>query len=247
MTDHEPIASHPTLREFYRSDGDRQRFVNELFDRSSPHYDSAEALLSFGSGAWYRREVLLRAGLEKGMRLLDVATGTGRVASAARRIIGAEGLIVGVDPSRGMLGVARTKVDAHFVQAVGEALAVRSETFDLLVMGYALRHVGDLAAAFREYRRVLRRGGKLVIMEVSVPRSRFLATILRRYMGNITPRLVRFATGSRDTEELMRYYWETTEKCVAPETILAALRASGFVDVRRDLRYGVLSEYHATR
>lgn len=242
-----PIATHPTLPQYYGDDSQRQRWVNDLFDRTSSHYDWVDRVLSFGSGTWYRREVLRRAGLREGMRVIDVATGTGPVAAIAREIVGKSGVVIGIDPSRGMLSVAQQKVDARFVQAVGEALAIRSDSFDLLSMGYALRHVGDLRSALAEYRRVLKAGGEVVIMELCVPRSRLGRKILGQYMGGLVPFLVRVGTGSRDVERLMRYYWDTTAASVSPETILATLADVGFRNVRREVRFGILTEYRATK
>ncbi|HUP49228.1 MAG TPA: class I SAM-dependent methyltransferase [Thermoanaerobaculia bacterium] len=247
MTEPKPLPPHPTLHSFYGADQERQRYINELFDRGSADYDWVNNVMSLGSGYWYRGEVMRRLGLAEGMRVLDVATGTGPVAAAAKEIVGESGCVVAVDPSAGMLHVARQKVGAQFVQAVGEALAFRGEQFDALTMGYALRHVSDLRAAFSEYRRVLKPGGQLVIMEISVPRSRLGAGLLRRYMGSLAPMIARLGSRSRDTERMMKYYWKTTEACVPPEAILEALREAGFRDARRDVQYGVLAEYRAMK
>ena len=103
-----PIAPHPPLRRFYHH-SERERFVSELFDGSAPWYDWAIAFLSFGSGNWYRRQVLARAGLRKGHRVLDVATGTGVVARAAASITGDSSSVIGLDPSIGMLVAGREK------------------------------------------------------------------------------------------------------------------------------------------
>ena len=247
MPDIEPLATHPTLHRYYATDAERQSFVSGLFDRTSRHYDWVDRVLSLGSGPWYRARVLRRAGLGEGMSVLDVATGTGPVAATARGLVGDRGRVVGLDPSRGMLNVAREKVDARFVQSLGEALAIRGDIFDLLTMGYALRHVGDLRAAFRDYHRVLRSGGQVVIMELCVPRSRMGAFLLRQYMGRIVPLVVRLGTRSADVERLMRYYWATTESCVPPEAIVETLRDVGFRDVRRNVMFGFLTEYIARK
>lgn len=247
MSDPERLAPHPTLRAYYNADESRQRFVNDLFDRGSRDYDWVNRVLSLGTGYWYRGEVLRRAGLAEGMRVVDVATGTGPVAAVARAIVKKSGTVIGVDPSGGMLRVARTNADAGFVQAVGESLPLRDATFDMLTMGYALRHVSDLRAAFSEYRRVLKPDGQLVIMEISVPRSRLGAWILRGYLGRFAPFFTRMTTRRRDTERMMRYYWDTTATCVPPDAIMGALRAAGFRDVRREVHYGVLSDYRAMK
>jgi demethylmenaquinone methyltransferase / 2-methoxy-6-polyprenyl-1,4-benzoquinol methylase len=235
------------LKTWYGRDDERQRFVNDLFDRGSRHYDWVNRVLSLGSGYWYRGEVLRRAGLGEGMKVLDVATGTGPVAGVARKIVGSTGIVVGVDPSSGMLDVARRNAGPRFVQAIGERLPLRSDSFDMLTMGYALRHVSDLAAAFSEYHRVLKADGQLVIMEICKPSSRFGSLFLRAYLGKLAPLVARIGTRSRDTERMMRYYWDTTETCVSPEEIVAALTAAGFRDARREVRYGVMAEYRGVK
>lgn len=242
-----PVRPHPTLEGFYGGDAERQQYINDLFDRGARDYDWINNVLSLGSGYWYRGEVLRRAGVAEGSRVLDVATGTGPVAAVAKEIVGASGRVVGLDPSAGMLGIARTKVDGQFVQAIGEALSFRSEVFDVLTMGYALRHVSDLRAAFADYRRVLKPDGRVVIMEISMPSSRVGRGLLRVYMGVVAPLVARVGTRHRDTERMMRYYWATTESCVSPEVILDAMRDVGFRDVRREVRYGIMAEYHGRK
>ena len=162
---------HPVLDKYYSSDADRQSFVGALFDGAARHYNRIGTMLDLGSGPWYRRRVLRRAGLRPGMRLLDVATGTGLVARGAVRILGDPGRVIGIDPSRGMLREARKALASPLVQGRAEALPFRDDLFDMLSMGFALRHVPDLDAAFREYRRVLKPGGRLLLLEVSRPRS----------------------------------------------------------------------------
>lgn len=246
-SDQQPLAPHPTLRSFYAADDERQSFVNDLFDRTARYYDWMNAVMSFGSGYWYRGEVLREAGLKEGMRVLDVATGTGPVAAAARKIVGASGHVVGIDPSAGMLRVAQTKAVARFIQATGEALPLADERFDLLSMGYALRHVPDLRETFREYHRVLKTGGRVVIMEIAIPRSKIVRGFLSWYMGTILPVVARLGTRNRDTEQMMRYYWETTATSVSEPTILDSLGEAGFSKVWSTTRFGMLRDYHAVK
>ncbi|HEX6177866.1 MAG TPA: class I SAM-dependent methyltransferase [Thermoanaerobaculia bacterium] len=247
MTDQAPIPPHPTLRTFYSADAERQGYINDLFDRSSRDYDWINQVMSLGSGYRYRAEVLRRTGMTAGMRVLDVATGTGPVAAAAREIVGVSGVVIGVDPSAGMLHVAREKIGSRVVQSVGETLPFRSDWFDILTMGYALRHVSDLRAAFDEYRRVLKPGGEVVIMEISVPPSKFAARMLRGVIGRVMPAIARLGRRGADSARMMRYYWATTETCVPPDVILGALRDAGFRDVRRDLQWTVFAEYRGVK
>jgi demethylmenaquinone methyltransferase/2-methoxy-6-polyprenyl-1,4-benzoquinol methylase len=132
------------------------------------------------------------------------------------------------------------------VQARGESLPFSDARFDALSMGYALRHVSDLLAAFREYHRVLRPGGRLLILEISRPSSRPALWLARVYLKRVVPFVTRVGTGSASAQRLMDYYWETIERCVPPEAILDALRRSGFEATRR-VQGGLLSEYVGTK
>ena len=238
---------HPVLDKYYPSDADRQSFVGTLFDGAARHYNRIGTMLDLGSGPWYRRWALRRAGLRPGMRLLDVATGTGLVARGAVRTLGEPGRVVGVDPSRGMLREARKVLASPLVQGRAEALPFRDGLFDMLSMGFALRHVPDLEAAFREYRRVLKPGGRVVLLEVSRPRSPVSRWLIRVHLQHILPLMARISTRSEPAQVLMKYYWDTIDRCVPPETILEVLRRGGFVDVNRATLFGFLSEYSASK
>jgi len=203
--------------------------------------------MSLGAGQLYRRQALGRTGLAAGMKLLDVATGTGLVARSAIDILGQANAVVGLDPSRGMLQQAGRALTSPLVQARAEALPIRSNRFDRVTMGYALRHVAELEITFREFSRVLKPGGRLLILEISRPRFPITRWLLRLYLYGILPLLARIGTGNRQTELLVRYYWETIAECVPAETILEVLQASGFVEVEHRVLGGFLAEYVATK
>jgi len=243
----ESTPPHPVLDTYYATAADRQSFVGELFDGAARYYNRIGQMLDLGSGPWYRRQALRRAGLRPGMRLLDVATGTGLVARGAASILGESGGVIGVDPSRGMLGEARKALSGCLVQGRAEALPFRDDLFDMLSMGFALRHVPDLEAAFGEYRRVLRPGGRLLLLEVSRPPSPLPRWLIRVHFQHVLPLMTRISTRSEPAELLMKYYWDTIDRCVPPETILDVLRRSGYVDVERRVFFGFLSEYVAAK
>ena len=239
---------HPVLKEYYSSPDKRQGFVAELFDGCARYYNHVGRLLDLGSGPGYRKWAVRRAGLRPGMRLLDVATGTGLLARGAEQVVGKSGRVIGVDPSRGMLGEAQKALSSSpLVQGRAEALPFRDDAFDMLTMCFALRHVPDLDVAFGEYCRVLKPGGRALVLEVSTPSSPILRAMLKIHLQRTMPFLARLTTGSRPAEVLMKFYWDTIEQCVPPETILQALRRSGFVDVERRFLWGMMSEYQASK
>ena len=236
---------HPVLTDYYGRDADRRSFVVELFDATAGCYDRFCGVMSLGSGLWYRRWALERLGLLPGMMLLDVATGTGLVARAAAEIVGDVGRVVGLDPSAGMLGQARKALAGPLVQGQVEELPFARDIFDVLTIGYALRHAADLGVAFRECRRVLKPGGRLLVLEISRPPSLTGRRLARLYLTRVMPGLMALTARNRDVPRLARYYWDTIAACVPPDVILDCLSQSGFVDVHHRILGGLLSEYTA--
>lgn len=243
------IPPHPMLDRYYANAQQRRAYLTSIFDQTAADYDRVERWLSLGSGSWYRRQALLRAGLKAGMRVADVAVGTGLVAREAASIVtagNAAGKVVGIDPSPGMLERAREALGIETVIATAESLPFQGASFDFVSMGYALRHMDDLVAAFREFRRILRPGGRVCILEITRPRTRLGRAFLRAYLGTLSAVLGRFAKLSPRTPELWEYYWETIDRCVPPERVLEALKSAGFAEPRRFISMGIFSEYTAT-
>ena len=243
----EPMLPHPTLAEHYATPEAKPEFVNRLFDQGARHYDAVVDWGFLRSGAAYRHHTLKQHGLQRGDRLLDVACGTGLVAVEAAKIIGTADQITCLDPSAGMIAIARSKLAAHFVLGRAEQIPLADNSFDFLTMGYALRHVTSLEETFREYRRVLKPGGKLLILEITKPSGRVGNFLFRLYFGRIYPSLTRLFTSSKSAQDMMRYYWETMDACVPPAEVLRALQASGLTQVKRTIVIGLFSEYSAVK
>jgi demethylmenaquinone methyltransferase/2-methoxy-6-polyprenyl-1,4-benzoquinol methylase len=180
------------------------------------------------------------------MTMLDAGSGTGVIAAEAQEIVGSTGgggRVVALDPSLGMLGQAARRGVRTRIRGVAEALPFAGGTFDFLSMGYALRHVPDLRATFAEYRRILKPGGRLLILEITPPRSRLAFHLLKLYLGGLVPLLASFGKGGRTSRELMEYYWDTVESCVPPAVILEELAEAGFTRPGRHVVQAILSEY----
>lgn len=242
-----PLPPHPTLERYYGTDAERPAVVRDLFDEGAPYYEWICRVMSLGTGDGYRRQALRNAGLAPGMRILDIATGTGPVLRAAVEITGNAGFAVGLDPSSGMLRQCRTRCAAPVLQGRGERLPFGDASFDLLSMGYGLRHVPDLRELFAEYRRVLKPGGRLLVLEITQPRSAFGRWLNRFYLRTLVPGVARLGTGTPAASRMMDYFWDTIETCVPPDVILNVLQEAGFARAQRSVSGGVFSEYVGER
>lgn len=241
------MIPHPVLENRYTRPEDRPGYVKQLFDEGAEHYDPICNWGFFGTGNLYRKDAQRRHGLKPGMKLLDVASGTGLMAVAAAELLGYDKDITCVEPSDGMIRVAKSKLHANFIQSGAESMPLPDSEFDFLTVGYAMRHFADLESTFREFHRVLKPGGKVLVLEVTRPDSGIGSAIFRLYFGKIYPWFSRLLTRSAKAEEMMVYYWETMDTCVRPEKIQDAFKAAGFTEVKRRAIFNVFSEYSAVK
>ena len=240
-------APHVPLTDYYRTEQDRQAYLRQMFDSTAADYDHIEAMFAWGSGSRYRRQALIRGGLKAGMKVLDVGVGTGLVAAQACIVTGNVALVTGVDPSSGMMAAGKLPEAMVLIEGRAESLPFPDNHFDFLSMGYALRHLSDLTVAFAEFERVLKPGGRLCILEITRPRSRFGRWLLKNYMRGLIPLLTRIVSRQKNTAMIWRYHWDSIEACVPPEHVLATLSAAGLTQVKRHVELGVFSEYQAIK
>jgi demethylmenaquinone methyltransferase/2-methoxy-6-polyprenyl-1,4-benzoquinol methylase len=240
-------APCPPLKQYYSTEADRRSWVGALFDRTAADYDRVERAMACGTGSWYRRRALRRAGVLRGMRVIDVGVGTGLVAREAARLVGDASCVTGIDPSRGMVGQAKLPAEVRLIEGRAEALPLPSACADFLCMGYALRHISDLSVAFAEFWRVLRPGGIICVLEITPPRGAFARALLKSYMHGLVPMLAQLVARHPDTPQLMRFYWDTIEACAPPQAIMRAIEEARFERVTRHVDLGIFSEYCARK
>ena len=238
---------HPPLGPYYTSERERSAWVRGIFDRTAADYDRIERILGLGTGSWYRRQALRDAGLRPGMIVIDVGTGTGLLARAAAAIVGDPARVTGVDPSAGMIEHAKVPAGVRLLAGSAEAIPAPDNSADFLTLGYALRHVSDLGAAFTEFYRVLRPGGLVCLLEITLPEGRVSRALLKAWLKGFVPKLATVVAHERDTPLLMRYYWDTIAACVPPGAILAALAAAGFIEAERNTDLAIFSAYRARK
>jgi demethylmenaquinone methyltransferase/2-methoxy-6-polyprenyl-1,4-benzoquinol methylase len=242
------LAPHPSLSDYYKTEEQRRKLLDAYFDGVAPDYNWITQATSFGSGKWYRKEALKRSGLTEGNVILDVACGPGTVSMSAQHIVGKTGKVVGLDPSIGMVIEAQKQGVSNVVQGKAEHLPFPDSIFDFISMGYALRHVTDLILTFKEYLRVLKPGGQLLILEIARPNSFLPYQISKLFLNRVVPCVSYLGTKNSHAHKLMKYYWDTIESCVPPETILQALGHSGFIQNQQYTLFGgLLRDYSANK
>jgi demethylmenaquinone methyltransferase / 2-methoxy-6-polyprenyl-1,4-benzoquinol methylase len=232
----------------YYANGDlaaREHFLRTTFDDTAVDYNRIERLLGLGTGSRYRRMALERAGLKPGMQVVDLGMGTGLVSQEILNITHEPKCLIGVDPSPGMMAQAKLPPEVECRLGRAEEIPVPDASVDFLVMGYALRHIADFSVACAEFRRVLKPGGRLLILEITRPKGRVATALLKAYMHGAAPLLARIVSKAPATPLLWRYYWDTIATCITPPQVLGALTAAGLRDAKQYVELGIFSEYTA--
>ncbi|OUM98036.1 MAG: bifunctional demethylmenaquinone methyltransferase/2-methoxy-6-polyprenyl-1,4-benzoquinol methylase [Firmicutes bacterium ZCTH02-B6] len=213
----------------------REQYVRDLFRRVAPTYDFLNRLLSFRRDVGWRRFTAAKAGLAPGARVLDIATGTGDLAFELARYVGSEGQVVGLDFVEEMLVRARAKAQAYglanicqFVQGNALDLPFPDDSFDAATIAFGLRNVTDRERCLAEMRRVVRPGGRVLILEFSHPVWPVFRQIYFFYFRHLVPLIGRLIQGDPDT---YRYLPETVLEFPDQEELAAMLRAVGLRDV----------------
>jgi demethylmenaquinone methyltransferase/2-methoxy-6-polyprenyl-1,4-benzoquinol methylase len=205
--------------------------VTAMFDDIAPVYDRLNTLMTLGADARWRRHAVAAAALSSGAAVIDVACGTGKLAAALAERVGPFGRVLAVDLSPGMIAHG-AQVHYDLVQLefrLGNALALPSADgeFDAATIAFGLRNLADYAAGFRELRRVVKPGGRVVCLELTTPRPRWWGQVFTFMFGHATPLLGR-AFGR---EGAYRYLPQSLEGFPEPDRLAATMREAGLEHV----------------
>ncbi|MFH1712113.1 MAG: bifunctional demethylmenaquinone methyltransferase/2-methoxy-6-polyprenyl-1,4-benzoquinol methylase UbiE [Patescibacteria group bacterium] len=189
--------------------------ISQLFDKIATKYDLNNRILSFGIDGFWRRRMLKALPDRRGLRVLDVATGTGDV---ALKLINNQHIdsVVGLDISEGMLKVAKEKIEAknrqHDVTLVhGSVLEMPflDESFDAVTISFGIRNVTDVEKSLKEMRRVLRAHGRVLILEFSLPPAKLVRKLHFFYLQKIVPIIGKLISGEKAPYEYLNQSIET--------------------------------------
>lgn len=226
---------------------ERGRYVQQMFGRIAPRYDLMNRLMTAGQDIFWRREVIRRAALAPRGRLLDLGAGTGDLAAEAlRRHTRVK--VVAADFTLQMMQVGKAnpqRAALNWSAADAMHLPFASDSFDAVVSGYLLRNVGGLAQALSEQYRVVKPGGRIVVLDTTPPPNGPLLPFIRFYLHTVIPALGKLLTGSG---EAYAYLPDSTEGFLKAEVLASRLHAAGFHAVGfKRLMFGTMAIHWGTK
>ncbi len=236
----------------YNEEQSKKEQVEQMFDNIAPTYDKLNHIMSLNIDRMWRRRVMRIVRRAKAHKIMDVATGTGDLAIAmAKRVDRTQ--ILGVDLSEEMLAVARRKIEKQGLEErimleKGDAenlSMVASESIDAITVAFGVRNFENIERGLSELYRTLKPGGKLVVLEFSMPKNRLVRWVYSQYAHRLLPRIGGMI--SKD-KQAYTYLPDSVEEFPAPERFSDMLREAGFCRVKaRSQSFGIAYIYDATK
>ena len=236
----------------YNEEQSKKEQVEQMFDNIAPTYDRLNHIMSLNIDRMWRRRVMRIVRRSKAHKIMDVATGTGDLAIAmAKRVDRTQ--ILGVDLSEEMLAVARRKVEKQGLEErimleKGDAenlTMVTTESIDAATVAVGVRNFENIERGLSEIYRTLKPGGKLVVLEFSMPKNRLVRWVYSQYAHRLLPRIGGMI--SKD-KQAYTYLPDSVEEFPSPERFAEILRGVGFKSVKtRSQSFGIAYIYDATK
>ncbi|MFT0211375.1 bifunctional demethylmenaquinone methyltransferase/2-methoxy-6-polyprenyl-1,4-benzoquinol methylase UbiE [Pseudomonas sp. F1_0610] len=218
------------------SENEKAHKVAEVFHSVASRYDLMNDVLSGGMHRLWKRFTIETSGARKGNKVLDIAGGTGDLTRKFSAIVGSEGEVVLADINDSMLKVGRDKLmdkgvvnNVRFVQADAEKLPFPDNYFDIVTISFGLRNVTHKDAAIRSMLRVLKPGGRLLILEFSKPTNSFFSKVYDAYSFSFLPVAGRLITNDAES---YRYLAESIRMHPDQETLKGMMEEAGFVQTK---------------
>jgi demethylmenaquinone methyltransferase/2-methoxy-6-polyprenyl-1,4-benzoquinol methylase len=226
--------------------------VRDVFESVASRYDLMNDLMSFGLHRWWKRHAIAAARVRAGQRVLDLAGGSGDLTLSLARLVGAQGEVVLADINGSMLGVGRDRVldaglveQVRIVQANAEKLPFPNRHFDCATIAFGLRNVTFKEQALAELFRVLRPGGRLLVLEFSRVQAPGLTRLYDAYSLHLLPRLGRLVA---DDEASYRYLAESIRMHPAQDELRVMMEQAGFERCRyQNLAAGIVALHEGMR
>lgn len=220
--------------------------VADVFHSVAAKYDVMNDLMSGGVHRIWKRITIESSGARPGQKILDIAGGTGDLTRRFAQIVGQSGKVVLADINESMLKVGRDKLidkgvagNVEYVQANAECLPFEDNTFDIITIAFGLRNVTDKDTALRSMNRVLKPGGKLMVLEFSKTENPLLTKAYDFYSFNLLPKMGQLIANDAES---YRYLAESIRMHPDQETLKGMMDSAGFVQTRyRNLTQGIVA------
>ena len=240
----DPTTTHFGYREV--PVGEKSKLVGEVFSSVARQYDLMNDLMSFGVHRLWKRYFVGTSGVRRGDRVLDLAGGTGDIAALLHERVGETGEVVVGDINAAMLGVGRDRLvdrglvrGLRYVQLDAQALPFPDASFELVTIAFGLRNVTDQATALREMRRVLRPGGRALVLEFSQVKPEWFRPLYDFHSFQVLPRLGKLFANDADSYQ---YLAESIRKHPPQAQLQSMMNDAGFVQcTHRNLNGGIVA------
>ncbi|ACR67395.1 ubiquinone/menaquinone biosynthesis C-methyltransferase UbiE [Edwardsiella ictaluri] len=246
MVDQTPETTHFGYKTVAAAD--KAGKVAQVFHSVAGKYDLMNDLMSFGIHRLWKRFTIDCSGVRQGQRVLDLAGGTGDLAARFSRMVGEQGEVILADINDSMLKIGREKLrnmgivgNLNYVQANAEALPFPENYFDCITIAFGLRNVTDKDKALRSMFRVLKPGGRLLVLEFSRPQFVALSKAYDAYSFHILPRIGEMVAHDGDS---YRYLAESIRMHPDQETLKGMMAAAGFENTTYDNLTGGIVALH---